>query len=157
MKRVYVNEDVCLGCHLCEYECAFSTVKDRDDTGKINNMFKAFNRDVSPKSKIRIEELNGDNPEEKINFAVSCRHCETPYCVMGCITGALSQGEDGVIRINHDKCIGCRTCIVMCPYGCLVINNDKTMLKCELCTEHNETPACVKACPNRAIVYEERE
>ena len=156
MKRVYVNEDVCLGCHLCEYECAFAGSGEKDDTGKINNMFKAFNRELKPKSRIRIEEILTENEDDRINFAVSCRHCDTPYCVKGCITGALSRGEDGVVKIDHDKCVGCRTCILMCPYGCLVINNDKTMLTCELCTDNGTEPACVKACPNRAIVFEER-
>lgn len=155
MKRVYVNEDVCLGCHLCEYECAFANLSKKDNTGKINNMVKAFNSSKKPIPRIRVEEKILDDKGNRINFAVSCRHCETPLCVKGCITGALSVIDD-VIKIDHERCVGCRTCIIMCPYGCLVLNNDKTMLKCELCTENDSNPSCVQACPNRAIVYEER-
>lgn len=155
MKRVYVNEENCLGCHLCEFECAFANSGEEDNTGKINNMVKAFNRAQKPLARIRVEETIID-PENRINFAVNCRHCETPYCVKGCITGALSI-ENGVIKIDEDQCIGCRTCILMCPYGCLVINYDKTMLKCELCSENSAGhPACVEACPNKAIIFEER-
>ncbi len=147
MKRVYVNEEWCLGCHLCEYQCAFANSGEED-------MFKAFNRKEKPLPRIRVED--GMENGEKIHFAVSCRHCKTPYCVKGCITGALSVGEDGVIKIDDTRCVGCRTCIAMCPYGCLVVGHTKTMLKCELCTENGGEPACVKNCPNRAIVFEER-
>lgn len=148
MKRVYVNEEWCLGCHLCEYECAFANSGEDD-------MFKAFNRETRPLPRIHVEE--GTLEGEKINFAVSCRHCETPYCVKGCITGALSVGPNSVIRIDPEQCVGCRTCIAMCPYGCLVVGPEHTMLKCELCLENSEGhPACVSHCPNQAIVYEER-
>ena len=61
-----------------------------------------------------------------------------------------------MIKIDDTRCVGCRTCIAMCPYGCLVVGHTKTMLKCELCTENGGEPACVKNCPNRAIVFEER-
>lgn len=155
MKRVYVNEDVCLACHLCEFECAFAGSGEDTTTGKPNSMYKAFTREKKPLPRIRVEEGSENSAGERINFAVNCRHCETPLCVKGCITGALSV-EDGIIRIDHERCVGCRTCILMCPYGCLVIGHDKTMLKCELCVENGNEPACVRACPNRAIVYEER-
>lgn len=156
MKRVYVNEEVCLACHLCEFECAFANSGPKDNTGKPNAMHKAFNRGVRPNPRIRVEEGTADGEGDRINFAVSCRHCETPYCVMGCITGALSV-EDGVVKIDQDRCVGCRTCMLICPYGCLVLSeNHKTMTKCELCTDNGTEPACVAGCPNRAIVYEER-
>ena len=94
--------------------------------------------------------------DEKISYAVSCRHCEDPICVRSCIAGALSK-EDGVIRIDHEKCVGCFTCILVCPYGALAPDEDGIMQKCELCLQNNSgEPACVKGCPNRAIVYEER-
>jgi len=142
MKRVYVNEQWCLGCHLCEYYCAFA------NSGK-SDMVKAL-KDVTIHPRIRIEE-KGD-----ISFAVSCRHCEEPLCVRGCISGALTI-RDGVITIDQDKCVGCYTCVLSCPYGCIMPNDEGVMEKCELCVKNsNETPACVAGCPNRAIVYEER-
>lgn len=148
MKRVYVNEEWCLGCRLCEYNCAFVNSGEGD-------MFKAFNRDKKPIARIRVEQ--GVEDGETINFAVNCRHCQTPYCVKGCITGALSVDGEGVVHIDQDRCVGCRTCILMCPYGALVVNEaDKTMLKCELCTENGVEPACVTGCPNGAISFEER-
>lgn len=142
MKRVYVNEQWCLGCHLCEYYCAFA------NSGK-DDMVKALkNVDIHPR--IQVED-SGD-----VHFAVSCRHCEEPLCVKGCITGALTQ-RDGVIQIDKEKCVGCYTCILSCPYGAVLPSEEGVVQKCELClTNSAGSPACVAGCPNRAVVYEER-
>ena len=142
MKRVYVNEKWCLACHLCEYYCAFAN-------SVCDDMVKAL-KDVVINPRIRIEE------HDNISFAVSCRHCEDPLCVKSCIAGALSR-QDGLITINQDKCVGCHTCVLVCPYGAIKPSDSGVMQKCELCTKTNEgTPACVKGCPNKAIVFEER-
>ena len=141
MKRIYVNEKWCLGCHLCEYNCAFAN-------SSLREMSDLKGKRIYPR--IHVE------GEDKITYAVSCRHCEDPICVKSCIAGAISK-QDGVVRIDKTKCVGCRTCILVCPYGALTMGEDNVMTKCELCTQNGrETPACVAGCPNRAIVYEER-
>ena len=142
MKRIYVNEEWCLGCHLCEYNCAFANSGEK-------NMVKALkNKEIKPK--IHVEEDN------KITYAVSCRHCEDPICIKSCISGALTK-TNGVVTIDQNKCIGCFTCILVCPYGAVSASNDHAVQKCELCINKScGTPACVKGCPNKAIVYEER-
>ena len=87
---------------------------------------------------------------------VSCRHCDDPLCVKSCIAGALSK-VDGIIRVDRERCVGCLTCVLVCPYGALAPAGDGIMQKCELCLENAcDEPACVAGCPNRAIVYEER-
>ena len=112
-------------------------------------MVKAL-KDVTINPRIRIEEAGN------IHFAVSCRHCEEPLCMKGCIMGALSV-EDGVIMIDQEKCVGCCTCILMCPYGAIMPSDTGVMQKCELCINNaGGKPACVEGCPNRAIVFEER-
>lgn len=94
--------------------------------------------------------------EDRITFAVSCRHCADPICVKSCIAGAISK-RDGVVRIDRKKCVGCLTCVLVCPYGALAPGEDGIMQKCELCLDNAcGAPACVTGCPNRAIVYEER-
>ena len=142
MKRVYVNEEWCLGCHLCEYYCAFANSDQTD-------MVKAL-KGKKIRSRIRIEE------NDSISFAVSCRHCENPLCYKSCISGALSY-EDGVVRVDDGKCVGCYTCVLACPYGALVPSEEGPMQKCDLClSRSNGKPACVKGCPNKAIGFEER-
>lgn len=143
MKRVYVNEKWCLGCHLCEYYCAFAATGQKD-------MAKAL-KNLAIRPRIRVEEdSNG------ISFAVSCRHCEEPLCVKGCITGALSV-TGGLITVDQAKCVGCYTCVLSCPFGAIAPSEEGPMQKCELCVKTTEgTPRCVRGCPNAAIVFEER-
>ena len=142
MKRVYVNEEWCLGCHLCEYYCAFA------NSGK-EDMAKALKgKNIRPR--IQVEEGDG------INFAVNCRQCTDPICVKSCISGALSR-KDGMVVIDQEKCVGCYTCVLVCPYGAIMPGEDGPVQKCELCVKNaGGEPACVKGCPNRAIVFEER-
>lgn len=142
MKRVFVNEKWCLGCHLCEYNCAFANSGESD-------MIKAL-KDKTIYPRIHVEEDRG------ITYAVSCRHCKDPICIKSCISSALSM-KDGAVFIDHGKCVGCLTCILVCPYGAVAQGENGAVQKCELCIENScGSPACVKGCPNRAIVYEER-
>ncbi len=143
MKRIYVREEWCLGCHLCEYNCTYAN-------SGVTNIVKALkNKPLS--SRIRVEESG------KITYAVSCRHCQDPLCVKGCISGALHK-ENGVVTIDKTKCVGCFTCVLLCPYGAVMPSMDGTAAqKCELCVNNSfGEPSCVKGCPNKAIVYEER-
>ena len=143
MKRVYVDEKWCLGCHLCEYNCAFANSGMKD-------MVKAL-KDKPVFARIRVEEKDNNT------YAVSCRHCKDPICVKSCISGALSKDESGAVVIDQDRCVGCLTCILVCPYGAVSVGEGGVVQKCELCLKNScGEPACVKGCPNRAIIYEER-
>ena len=76
MKRVYVNEEWCLGCHLCEYNCAFANSGKQDMTDALKG------KPIYPR--IHIEE------GEQICYAVSCRHCTDPICIKSCIADRKS-------------------------------------------------------------------
>ncbi|MDD7397918.1 MAG: 4Fe-4S binding protein [Firmicutes bacterium] len=142
MKRIFVNEKWCLGCRLCEYNCAFA------NKGGQTMYLALKNAVIHPN--IKVEEKDG------ITYAVSCRHCTEPLCKKSCIAGAIKI-VDGVVEIDKSKCVGCYTCVLVCPYGALSIGDNGVMQKCELCISNgNGSPACVKGCPNQAIVYEER-
>lgn len=141
MKRIYVDERRCLACHLCEYYCAFANSGETD-------MVKALkDRKIYPR--IMIEEKGN------ISFAVSCRHCKNPICVRSCISGALTR-TDGVISIDKSKCVGCFTCVLVCPFGAVMPSENGAVQKCELCIGNLAgKPACVEGCPNKAIVFED--
>ena len=143
MKRIYVYDKWCLGCRLCEYYCAFAGSNESD-------MARAL-KGIRINPRINIEERDG------ISFAVSCRHCNEPLCVKGCITGSITV-NDGVIAIDTEKCVGCYTCILCCPFGAVTTSESGAAQKCELCVNSVAgSPACVKGCPNNAIIYEDRD
>jgi len=142
MKPIYVNEMWCLGCHLCEYYCAYAN-------SGVQDMVKAL-KDKQIKSRITVEQRG------TISFAVNCRHCTEPLCVKSCIGGAITS-KDGVIVIDQSRCVLCYSCIMACPYGALMPAVEGVMQKCELCTTNSQgQPACIQGCPNKAIVFEER-
>lgn len=147
MKRIYVDEKWCLACHLCEYYCTFANAGGKP--GLDGDGMAKIMKNIQIRPRIRIEEMN------QISFAVSCRHCEEPLCVKSCISGALSI-QDGVIRINQEKCVNCYTCVLVCPYGAVIPTEEGVMQKCELCVSNaGGSPACVQGCPNKAIVFQE--
>ncbi len=143
MKRVFVNEQWCLGCHLCEYHCAHAN-------SGVADMVRALkDKEIFPR--IRVEDTG------RVTYALSCRHCTDPLCVKSCISGAMTKKPNGAVFIDRDKCVGCFTCILVCPYGAVAAGENGAVQKCELCLENScGSPACVSGCPNRAIVYEER-
>ena len=142
MKKVYVNEKVCIGCHLCEVFCQLQHARSGD-------LVKAFKKE-SPRAvpRIRVEE-NG-----VVALSIRCQHCEDAPCVKACLTGALRRDDEtGVVAVDEDRCIGCGTCMLVCPMGVLRLDKDqKKMLKCDLC-QGEDIPVCVANCPNEALVY----
>jgi carbon-monoxide dehydrogenase iron sulfur subunit len=70
-----------------------------------------------------------------------------------CIAGAIHRTEDHVVMTNSDKCIGCWTCVMVCPYGVIGRHlEEHKAYRCDRCPDR-ETPACVEACPTKALVY----
>ncbi len=93
------------------------------------------------------------------SISVACMHCESPACAQACPTNALMKRADGVVLINADQCVGCRYCEWACPYGAPQFNEAKgVMTKCTFCEDllaQGQNPACVDACPARALEYGE--
>lgn len=141
MKRVYALEDKCLGCHLCEVACATA----HSQTG---DTVKAFLWEKQ--RRMPAVHVEGDI---YASLAVVCHQCDEPACVAGCIAGALSKDPaTGAVVCDTRKCVGCRTCMVQCPYGAITVR--RTAVKCDACTTGWSAghPACVDACINGALV-----
>jgi len=92
---------------------------------------------------------------EDLNFVPTlCLQCEKAYCVEVCPTSALTKNDQtGVVDFNKDKCIGCKQCIIACPWGSIKLNCvGKEIIKCDNC---DGDPACVKVCSAKALTFED--
>jgi NADH dehydrogenase/NADH:ubiquinone oxidoreductase subunit G len=87
-----------------------------------------------------------------------CRHCTTPYCMQVCPNMSIARVGDAVY-LDADKCIGCRQCAMVCPFGVMHWDGKKMVIrKCDLCvhrTVDGREPACVEVCPSGALEYGE--
>lgn len=141
MRKINIREEFCIGCGLCKVYCQTEHSRSKD-------IIKAFRREEpSPLPRIRVER------DGQTCFSVQCRHCTEPWCVYSCLTGAMSRNpETGMVTVDPDRCIGCWTCILSCPYGALARDGSKKVVaKCDFCPDH-EIPVCVANCPNEALV-----
>jgi len=143
VRRVYVKEEVCIGCHLCEVYCQLQHAQSTD-------LVKAFKRQSPPPlPRLRVDEKG------VVSFSVRCQQCDEAPCVQACLTGALTRDATGVIVVDEERCIGCWTCLLVCPLAAIRQDiEQKRALKCDLC-QGEEIPACVANCPNEALVYVE--
>jgi carbon-monoxide dehydrogenase iron sulfur subunit len=146
MKRVYINESVCIGCRLCEVYCELAHSESK-------HLVKAFTRESPrPLPSLLVEE------RRPVCFPVQCHHCAHPVCVYACLTGALLKDPNsGVVTVDIEKCVGCWTCILACPSGAIRRDTSQwRIVKCDLCAG-KDMPACVMNCPNEALIYAEAQ
>ena len=147
MKKVYPNNNVCIGCHLCEVACLTAHSKSKDTV-------IAWQEEKGEAGLAPRKNVVHSGPQ---CVALSCRHCEEPACVAACISGALYKNhETGRTEYDEERCVGCWSCVMSCPFGSIRRHPLKSkIVKCDLCAGRTE-PACVEACPNMALVYEDR-
>lgn len=161
---VLVDSTVCIGCRKCEWAC-----KGTHDieAGNIEdyNYDKVFDNNRRPDYKnltVVNKYINEDNSSKTVKL--QCMHCDHPACVSACIVGAISKMENGSVIWDTDKCIGCRYCMVACPFQIPSFEYHKALdpkiVKCDFCfdrTSQGKLPACVDICPVEALTYGRRE
>ncbi len=143
MKQIYVNEEYCIGCRLCEIHCAVQHSRSK-------KIIKAF-KEEAPRAlaRVLVEE------EGPLSFAMQCRHCEDAPCIEACMVGAMHRDEEtGAVLCDEDRCVGCWMCVMVCPFGAIQRNlvGNKVASKCDLCYGE-EMPVCVANCPNEALTF----
>lgn len=94
------------------------------------------------------------------HVSVACNHCDSPVCMAKCPQGAISKDPDtGIVTSDPEKCIGCGTCAITCPYSAPKVDEEKKKsVKCDLCADRvaeGKQPICVEACPLRALDFGE--
>jgi molybdopterin-containing oxidoreductase family iron-sulfur binding subunit len=132
-------------------------------------------------SKVLLYETTGDYPQARLRFLpMLCMHCQEAPCLEVCPTGATFRGEGGLVLVNDDLCVGCRYCIMACPYESRSYNYARpreyysgqglteyeqvlngqhpkgAIEKCNFCTprlQEGKAPVCVATCPSDARIF----
>jgi carbon-monoxide dehydrogenase iron sulfur subunit len=142
-KVIVVDVEKCLACKSCEIACAVVHSK----SGQLE---EAVVEKPKPQKRVTVEAAG------EFTVPMQCRHCEDAPCIAVCPTGAIYRRKAGdPVLIEQDRCIGCKYCIVVCPFGVIDVSDDgKVVVKCDLCIERTKAgkePACVEACPTKAL------
>ncbi|MBU1169762.1 MAG: 4Fe-4S dicluster domain-containing protein [Proteobacteria bacterium] len=142
IKEIFVRKDLCMGCHSCELACAVAHSASK-------NIYEAMGEHPMPKSRVYVETVSASVP-----VPILCRHCEDAPCMHACIAGAIHRTADQAVVTDADKCIGCWTCVMVCPYGVIGRHLEaRKAYRCDRCQDRDQ-PACVSACPTKALVYQ---
>ena len=147
MKRIFIDPAKCDGCKNCTLACMESH---REDGGR--GLYPLDRTDPANQSRNRIlsDGKGGYLP-------IFCRHCDDPDCAGTCMSGALVKNQTtGLVDYDAEKCAACYMCVMACRYGVPAVSPDrKRMIKCDFCQHLEEGPACVRACPKKAIEVRE--
>jgi formate dehydrogenase iron-sulfur subunit len=136
---ILLDSTYCTGCNTCAYRC-IQEFRYHDQAAK--GLFRTF-----------VSTNDGGLYHKR------CMHCVDPECVKNCPVEALTKSEYGPVLYNANTCIGCKTCVDVCPFG--IPQFDETsqkILKCSLCAHRigdGTPPACVEACPTGALQFGE--
>ncbi len=135
-KVLYIDYQRCTGCRTCEMVCAVK------HDGVLNPI----------RSHIKVMKWEA----EGLYVPVSCQQCQDAPCMNVCPVKAISRDDEmGRVEVDYDVCIGCRSCVVVCPFGAMNFNSiDRQVFKCDLC---DGDPQCVRFCDVDAIQYIDAE
>lgn len=139
-----VNPEHCTACKTCELACAVAHTQSGSLIGAI-----LANEGLFPRN--RVVEI------VEVTLPTQCRQCEDAPCVKVCPTGATYRTKD-YTAVNPNLCIACKLCMMVCPFGAIQIatqqvgeRTKRVAVKCDICVDRLGGPACVEACPTKAI------
>lgn len=136
-----INMNDCYGCKTCTIGC-----KSENNTPKDVNWRK-------------VREFTTENPNSQVFLTMSCNHCDDPQCLKVCPVSAYTKREDGIVLQDHERCLGCRSCIMACPYAAPQYDPvEKKVSKCDMCVDRIDQglePRCVESCPAKILKFGE--
>jgi formate dehydrogenase iron-sulfur subunit len=150
VRAILTDTTLCTGCETCVSACRQTYGLGRDRAWR----WKSRIDDLSATRFCTIERRPGSHFVRK-----QCRHCNEPACASACIVGALQKKPEGPVIYDEKRCMGCRYCMMACPYGIPRYsweNNVPLVRKCILCYDRVKAggqPACTEACPYKATIF----
>lgn len=140
---IKTNKGRCISCKACEVHCK---LKNRVPVGAKLGLL------------VSMGPVSRAGSPAYLNQFLPCFQCEKPWCVAACPTGAMSRREeDGIVFVEQDLCVGCKACIMACPWEIPQFNEQSgTVIKCDFCRDRldeGKKPACVTACTSHALDF----
>jgi Fe-S-cluster-containing dehydrogenase component len=166
---VLVDLTKCNGCRQCEAACQKAagfeapTPEELKDGSVFNHVRRPGTRSYTTVNEYRLPHDAGEGTS--IYVKSNCLHCNDPACASACLVGAMRKESDGAVSYDAWKCMGCRYCMVACPFQMPTYEYDNVFTpqvrKCTLCSNEGnpnrgDIPACVKACPKECLTYGKR-
>ncbi len=157
---------LCVGCRKCEWACKEANglpnqpIETYDDTSVFERKRRTDAENFTIVNRYPPAE-EGANP---IDVKIQCMHCFEPACASACLVAAFTKSPEGPVLYREDVCIGCRYCMVACPFSIPAYTYDDpytpAIKKCTMCfdrfTKEGEVPGCAKICPKEAITFARR-
>jgi formate dehydrogenase iron-sulfur subunit len=150
---VLVDTTRCVGCQNCSVVCAEANNLPEPD---LDAMFQQV-RTTSEKQWTLVNRFEVESRE--IFVKKQCMHCNQPACVAACVSKALYKTDEGSVIWQESKCLGCRFCMISCPYEIPKFEYDQSVpkiQKCIMCWERvrdGQQPVCVAECPEQALMF----
>lgn len=145
----------CVGCQSCEFACASSNGLPEPDASDMPEVGK-----IRKTNETRRTVVNAYNTSQgEVYVKKQCMQCNEPACAAACLTQAMYKTESGPVIWRDEKCMGCRYCMVSCPFDMPKFEYNSPnpdITKCDMCyerTSEGQLPACVEACPSEALTF----
>lgn len=152
-KAVLYDSTRCVGCQTCEISCAEAhNLPEPTDYPEVGVVRKT---DETRRTVVNVY----DTSKGEVYVKRQCMHCNQPACASACLTQAMHKTEEGPVIWRGDKCMGCRYCMVSCPFDMPKFeyhSANPKIQKCTMCFERlqeGKLPACVENCPAEALVF----
>ena len=154
----------CVGCRGCQIACKQWNERPAEKTEFFTGPGYQNPADLSAKTwtLITYNEVKISDRFDWVFGKLQCKHCVDPACAQICPVEAITKTDSGAVVVDKDACIGCMSCITVCPFDTPRYDEDdgNKMNKCWLCFDRlsaGEIPACAKACAPKAIIFGERD
>jgi formate dehydrogenase iron-sulfur subunit len=161
-KGVLVDLTRCIGCGWCQEACKEQNelVPEGLDSWDAEQGSMVLSADTW--TVVTLKEVERDDQLQRVFVKRQCMHCVHPACVSACPVSALEKLESGAVVYHAERCIGCRYCMIACPFGVPKFEWDEPIpqvRKCTFCIERQVEgldPACVASCPTEALLFGDR-